>query len=151
MDHWNFQFPKLSEMTQLDIKLHLTLPSFIYFARSTRMLGLFPFFPAFSAINLTNQPYICVFDWKKRHLDLCRNTYSVKIASIRPAIIISKPFYPHTIFFIGKLCTIDQKHKKLSLKSFLKPQASYKSVYRTPRPPNQFHFSYFQKQWLCKC
>lgn len=60
-------------------------------------------------------------------------------------------FYPHAIFFIGNLSTIDQKHKKLSLKSFLKPQASYKSVYRTPRPPNQFYFSYFQKQWLCKC
>ena len=111
MDHWNFQFPKLSEMTQLDIKLHLTLPSFIYFARSTRMLGLFPFFPAFSTINLTNQPYICVFDWKKRHLDLCRNTYSVKIASIRPAIIISKPFYPHTIFLLESYARLTKSTK----------------------------------------
>lgn len=145
MDHWNFQFPKLSEMTQLDIKLHLTLPSFIYFARSTRMLGLFPFFPAFSTINLTNQPYICVFDWKKRHLDLCRNTYSVKIASIRPAIIISKPFYPHTIFFYWKAMHDWPKAQKIEFEILSETTGKLQKCVKNASPTEPVSFFIFSK------
>lgn len=43
MDHWNFQFPKLSEMTQLDIKLHSTLPV----SSILRTQSCFHFFPPF--------------------------------------------------------------------------------------------------------